>query len=46
VLNASRVVRVRLATVAKIVLKALPEKETTPMLPNANNVHKVKQQQF
>ena len=36
--NVSRVVRVRLAMGVKNVHWGLPEKETTMMLPNANNV--------
>jgi hypothetical protein len=36
--NVSRVVRVRLAMGVKNVHWGLPEKETTIMLPNANNV--------
>ena len=37
--NVSRVVRVRLAMGVKNVHWGLPEKETTIMLPNANNVN-------
>ena len=40
--NVSRAVRVRLAMGVKIVHWGLPEKETTLMLPNVNNVNQVK----
>jgi len=46
VLNVLRVVRGRLVLGVKIVHWVMPEKETTMMRPNANNVNWVKQQRL
>ena len=45
-LNVKRAVRVHLAMAVKVALWALLEKAMTLMLPNANNVHWVKQQRL